>query len=362
MDTGYKGIKKKRSFGYGDLFVSEPNFQNLLQVLHREVPDRPTLFEFFLNEPLYEKLALPDAVPRDKDWKMWQLDPVEIYGFRNAGYDYVTCSGCDMTFTVEEVEKKETISLNAGHSITDRSSFEAHDWPDPDSYDYSRLEKAVDILPEGMKLIVHGPGGILENAISLVGLERLCIMLMDDPDLAKDIFDALGQRMVRYYEISASYDIVGALISNDDWGFKTQTTLSPKDLRRYVFPWHKRIVEIIHGAGKPAILHSCGNLEKVMDDVIDDMKYDAKHSFEDSIIPVEDAYEQWGDRIAILGGIDMDFVCRSRPEKIKERSKAVLARTAKKGGYALGTGNSVPEYVPDENFFALISAATEMRD
>ncbi len=135
--------------------------------------------------------------------------------------------------------------------------------------------------------------------------------------------------------------------------------LSPDDLRRYVFPWHKKIVEIIHAAEKPAILHSCGNLVLVMDDIIDDLKYDGKHSYQDNIIPVEDAYEKFGSRIAILGGIDLDFVCRAKPEEIKRRSKDMLKRTEERGGYALGTGNSVPDYVPDENYFAMISAALE---
>lgn len=340
--------------------MSQPEFENLLKVLRREVPGRPTLFEFFLNKPLYEKLAAPAVIPGDKDWKMWRLDPVEVCAFKNAGYDYVTLLASDMEFPAGEIPMKETISLNAGDAIRDRGSFEQYPWPDPDAFDYSRLEKASDILPDGMKLIVQGPCGVLENAIALVGYESLCMMLVDAPDLAKDIFDAIGQRMVRYYEISASYDTVGALISNDDWGFKTQTMFSPGDLRWYVFGWHKKIVEVIHAAGKPAILHSCGNLDEVMDDIIDDMKYDAKHSFEDVIMPVEEAYERWGNRIAILGGIDLGFVCSSSPQQIKERCKAMLARAETRGAYALGTGNSVPEYVPDENYLAMISTVTEM--
>ena len=39
----------------------------------------------------------------------------------------------------------------------------------------------------------------------------------------------------------------------------------------------------------------------------------------------------------------------------------MLERTAGRGGYALGTGNSVPDYVPDENYFAMIRAALEVR-
>jgi uroporphyrinogen decarboxylase len=38
----------------------------------------------------------------------------------------------------------------------------------------------------------------------------------------------------------------------------------------------------------------------------------------------------------------------------------MLERAAERGGFALGTGNSVPEYVPDENFFALIRAALDL--
>lgn len=342
--------------------MSEPNFENLLKVLRREVPDRPTLFEFFLNKPLYEKLAAPEVIPEDKDWGMWHLNPVEVCAFKKAGYDYATLLACDMEFSAGEIPMKETISLNAGCAIRDRRGFEEYPWPDPDDFDYSRLEKAADMLPAGMKLIVQGACGVLENVISLVGYESLCMMTVDEPDLVKDIFDAVGQRLLRYYEIAAPYETVGALISNDDWGFKTQTMLSPDDMRRYVFGWHKEIVKVIHAAGKPAILHSCGKLDEVMDDIIDDMKYDAKHSFEDVIMPVEQAYEKWSDRIAILGGIDLGFVCSRSPEEIKNRSKAMLARAEKRGGFALGTGNSVPEYVPDENYLAMISAATESRN
>lgn len=92
---------------------------------------------------------------------------------------------------------------------------------------------------------------------------------------------------------------------------------------------------------------------------IKDMGYDAKHSFEDAIMPVEEAYDRWGGRIAILGGIDVDFVCRASIDEIKQHCRAMLERTKNTGGYALGTGNSIPEYVPNEKYFAMISMALE---
>ena len=117
--------------------------------------------------------------------------------------------------------------------------------------------------------------------IALVGFDNLCYLLVDSPELVQQLFDAVGSRIVRYYEICAPFPAVGALVSNDDWGFNTQTMLSIGDMRKHVLLWHKRIVETIHVSGKPAILHSCGNLDAIMEDIIVDLKYGCKHSYED---------------------------------------------------------------------------------
>ena len=75
-------------------------------------------------------------------------------------------------------------------------------------------------------------------------------------------------------------------------------------------------------------------------------------------MPVEQAYDEYGGRIAILGRIDVDFVCKSTLEEVFRRSKEMVERAAGKGGYALGTRNSVPEYVPIDNYLAMIRAGT----
>lgn len=334
--------------------MRQPNFDTLLRVLDRGRPDRPTLFEFFLNWPLYCSLTGQNPVLHRSPL---ECDRVQLQGFLAAGYDYATLAARGFSFPRPRQNKQSTISLNQGTAISDRDSFDRYPWPDPESADYATYEQLTADVPRGAKIIAHGPSGVLENVVGLVGYENLCIMSMMDEQLTADIFEAVGSRLVRYYEICAQFDTVGACISNDDWGFKTQTMLSTEQMRRYVFPWHKKIVEKIHAAGKPAILHSCGNLEAVMEDIIEDMGYDGKHSFEDTICPVEEAYEQWGDRIAILGGIDVDFLVRSALPEIHQRARNMLQRSAQKGAYALGSGNSIPEYISQDTFFAMTAAA-----
>ena len=338
----------------------KPDINELYKVLRRETPSRPVFFELFLNGPLYERLAGRKIVPGGDSGFEWLKIVVDAYAA--AGYDYATANGSDFGFPTKgrgQEEGMKTGSLNTGFVITDEKSFDEYEWPNPENFDYSRLTRIKPFLPDGLKLMCMGPCGVLENAISLVGYDNLCVMLYDMPHIAKAVFDNVGSRLVKYYELCAESDAVGLIMSNDDWGFKTQPFLSPEQMREYVFPWHKKIVEVAHNKKIPAVLHSCGNPAELIGDIADDMKFDGRHSYEDNITPVEEAYELWSDRFAIIGGIDVDFITRSTESEITERCVAMLDRTRDRGGYALGTGNSVPEYVPQENYLAMIKAGLE---
>lgn len=333
--------------------MRKPDFErNLLRVLAKEAPARATLFELFMNRDFYERLAGHAAQGADTDSQL----ALVIDAFAAAGYDYATTHASAFAFAKHDRARAQTVSLNEGAVIADWADFEAYAWADPDDYDTGHLVRARERLPEGMKLMVMGPGGVLENLIGLTGYDNLCIMLFEEPALVRAIVDRIGEALVKYYEGIAGMDTVGFLCSNDDWGFNTQTFLSPADMRTYIFPWHRRIVEVAHRHGKPCILHSCGYFDEVIDDVIDDMRFDARHSYEDAICPVEVAYDRLYPRIAVLGGMDMDFMVRRTPEEIFARATAMLDK-ARAGGYALGTGNSVPEYVPFDNYMALVRAA-----
>jgi uroporphyrinogen decarboxylase len=329
----------------------KPDFRNLLRVLRRENPSRPTLFEFFLNDGLYDLLCEGKTFPNDDGLGVWRW---KMHACWRAGYDYVVINASDFGFPVPEVAQLASKSQYSSGPIFDRASFEAYSWLDPDDFDDSRLEILADEMPDGMKLIVCGPCGVLENLTSLLGFEQLCYLQAEDPDLLDDVCSQIGSRLLRYYEKALKVESVGAIIANDDWGFNTQTLLSPAAMRRIIFPWHKKTAEAAHAVGKPIILHSCGNLAEVWEDIIEDIKFDGKHSFEDKIQPVEAAYEQYGSRIAILGGFDLDFICRSTPAQIRARVQSMLRQVGTRGGFAVGTGNSVPHYVPVENYLAMI--------
>jgi uroporphyrinogen decarboxylase len=130
--------------------------------------------------------------------------------------------------------------------------------------------------------------------------------------------------------------------------------IAPNQLRKYVFPIQKEVVDIAHSEGIPFILHSCGELNLVMDELIDDVGIDAKHSFEDVIEPVEEIVQRFGQRIAIIGGVDMDLLASGTEEQVRERTREILEACATSGAYILGSGNSIANYIPVEHFLAML--------
>ena len=338
----------------------QPDFSQLSRVLAKQKPDRPVLFEFYMNENLYDAVVDPKDIPAGDDDFRERMKM--MLAFYHLGYDYVTLlPGKHLFFPElrEHHDNQRTYSLNEGSHIDSWESFEKYPWPDYTTQDYRYLERLVPYLPEGMKFIPSGPGGVEEIVISLTGYENLCYMMIDQEDLVTALFDAVGSRLERYYAEIVEYDSVGACLSNDDWGFNTQTLLSPPQMQRWLIPWHQKISQAIHSQGKPALLHTCGNVYPVFDWVV--KNYEGKHSFEDSILPVEEAWKQYHTDIAILGGIDVNYLIMEDEKTIYERSRKLLELTAEEGSFALGTGNSVPDYLPNNKFLASLKAAWDIR-
>ena len=350
----YKNEYSTKEYVLGKTRNRKPDFQNIIDALRLKLPSRPTYMELFLNNKLYE-----DVLQEKQPEAFIDRNKFLVRAYGKLGYDYVTISPPPiLSFPhLSQTQVKQTRSINYEPVIFDEQSYSAYTWPQTDTYDYSYLSDENLCLPNGMKAICIAPNGVLENTINLLGYDNLCIAIYENPVLLENTVNMVGQTLYNYYKNCVQYDTVGACFVNDDWGFNTQTMLSPMHMRKLIVPWHKRITAAIHSAGKYTIMHSCGMLWDVMDDIIYDIKSDGKHSYEDTITPVEQAYERLKNKIAVIGGIDIDFLCRKSPEKVYERAMHLLEITKNDGGYILGSGNSIPEYIPRESLFAMLSAA-----
>jgi uroporphyrinogen decarboxylase len=270
--------------------------------------------------------------------------------------------GCHQEDAHLELKKTEdTAILSRGQRgwapmdgvVKTRRDYEEFPWPDPDRPQTHRIEELSSVLPEGMGIIAVSVCVQEPVAERIMGVKALSRALYQDPDLVGDVCARLGEATVSATRAAAGMDDVVAVGVCDDFGYRSGTLLSHKHLREYVLPWHRKLVEGVHKEGKPAILHSCGNLQAVMDDIIDYCGYDVKHAFEDSHTPISVAKERWGDRISLCGGVDMDFLARRSEGEVRDYVRRQLRECGGKG-YALGAGNSVANYIPLSNFRAML--------
>lgn len=350
-----------------------PDWKGFLRCIRREgTPARVHFTELFLDPEVQTAVC-------ERYGLLEGLDPGDpFFGERRQialqsflGYDYVRAGlyasdGLETNFLplewtatqdtalLQRKEGRSYLDMTRG-PITNWEEFEKFPWPDPGAICQRSLEWYEENLPPNMCLIAGGSyTGFFGYLWALMGLEALSVALHEHRDLLAALRDRLMEIARISLERELQFDCVKAIWGTDDMGFRTSTLIGPADLREFALPGHKMVAEMCHGAGRPYLLHCCGNVSLILEDLIEDVRIDAKHSFEDAILEITAAKERYGRRIALLGGIDVDFLCRAGEAQIRRRVRGTLQKCMVGGGYCLGTGNSVANYIPLDNYLAML--------
>ena len=344
-----------------------PDYEALLANLRREgTPERVHFLELFLDgevkAAIIERFGIGADISEDDPHRHFKL---EIALQRFLGYDYISSGVGGIGFPRDLRASEDTTDLEGQRrgqrSWTDEHTgpikgweeFEKYPWPDLEKADTDGLEWLSDNLPEDM-CICAGSHSIFEQVTWLMGYENLCYQLYDAPDLVDAMFERIGTILHGVAKLLVQFERIGFLFGGDDMGFKTGTMVGADVLIEKSFPWHKKNADLAHEHGKLYILHACGNLDEVMRSLIDFVGIDGRHSFEDVIEPVTLAKERYGEQIALLGGIDVDFLCRAGEAEIRQRVRETLDACLPGGGYCLGSGNSVTNYIPVDNYLTMM--------
>ncbi|MFQ5613881.1 MAG: uroporphyrinogen decarboxylase family protein [Anaerolineae bacterium] len=349
----------------------QPDAEQFIDVLMgRATQKQPPLVEFLVDDvvmkPIVTEMLGRTWVDNlgDRETEKAYLDNMIEFWYR-MGYDFIRLER-DMGFpknrllaadTAPGSEKMRRWADQHQGIINSWEDFETYPWPEIQNVDFFPFEYISDRLPEEMGLIASNGGGVFERLSDLMSLEGLCLALYENPDLVKAVSDKLGELMTKFYEHLLDLDRLVAIFPGDDMGFKTTTLVSPAHLREYILPWHKGFAALTHQRGLPYFLHSCGNLEIIMEDLIAEVGIDGKHSFEDVIIPVDEFQTRYGDRIACLGGMDIHFLSTASPEQVRRQTRWLMDTCGAHGRYAIGSGNSIPSYIPVDNYLAMVDEA-----
>lgn len=352
-----------------------PNWEELRDccILRQGTPQRVHHIELFLDQEVRQAVArrfhLWDGL--DADDPFFDVKS-EVIIQRFLGYDHVRAGveGLTMTFNYGSAADTADLGRTGGRQfmsegrgpITSWEEFEAYPWPQMTDAHTRMLDWYQANLPDDMCIIGGGGfGHFAEYLTWLMGYETLCYALFDQRELVRAIADRITEMFCQALERILQFDRVKLVWGSDDMGFRTATLIGPDDLREFVLPGHKLMAEMSHAAGRPYLLHSCGNLREIMEDLIEDVQIDAQHSFEDTIITVIEHKRLYGDRLSALGGIDVDFLCRADECAIRSRVRETLEACMPGGGYCLGTGNSVANYIPLESYLTMLDEGRNWR-
>ena len=236
--------------------------------------------------------------------------------------------------------------------ITTFQDFERYPWPRPEDTDYAVLDYMEKSLSRDMR--VFHVVDLWEVVRDLMGFETICFALYEQPHLVEALFEKVGSFLEQVLNCCLDYECYGAVYLSDDLGYKTSLMISPEQIHRFILPWHQRLADLAHRHDKFFFFHSCGQIYGLIDYYLDCVRIDAKHSFEENVMPVEEVKRRYGQRMTLLGGIDVDLLARSDPPTIRKKTRQVLDVCQPDGGYFLGAGNWVTNYVPFDNYIAML--------
>ncbi|MCM8759189.1 MAG: nucleoside 2-deoxyribosyltransferase [Candidatus Omnitrophica bacterium] len=334
----------------------EPDFENLKNTLLWKENYRIPNMEFVIDREIKEAYLKKEVVSVKE----------EIEFRYRAGYDYVWISKgmvdpagtVNKELVIDDPEKhfkgKDTRVWAEEHTgiIKTQKDIEQFPWPDVKNADFSDFEYADKNLPEGMK--VFGVcGKIFVATWMLLGFENFIMMSIDNPKLVDNLIDTIGQIQVKFCEKMLEFDCVGGIWVPDDIAYRTGTIMPPGWLKKKIFPFYKKMSKMIKQAGKLFLYHSDGNLYEMIEIIID-AGFNALHPIEPESMDIKKLRKLAGRQIALIGNICVHTLATGTKEEIEKLARDRIENYGKEGGYALGSSNSIPNYVPMENYLTML--------
>jgi uroporphyrinogen decarboxylase len=237
-------------------------------------------------------------------------------------------------------------------SAADLESFE---WPSRDDLDLSAFDEAERLLPSGFRMVV-ALGKVFNLGWWLMGFDAYAYALVDHPELVARLHAKIAEIQSWVIERALTYDCTGMIWHADDIAYRTGLMVAPSILRQHIFPVYERFNRVCRERNVLSVFHSDGDVGSVMDDIIE-AGFDAFNPIEPVAMDIRALKKRVQGKIGLIGNVDLSYtLTRGTPSEVVTEVRDLIRDVAPGGGYALASANSIPEYVPWENFVAMHAA------
>ena len=193
----------------------------------------------------------------------------------------------------------------------------------------------------------------------IVGTERLLILMMDDPELVIDMFSTMLDTSLQLLQMIWDEGYVfDSICWPDDMGYRNGPFFSVETYREILKPVQKRAIEWAHAKGLVARLHSCGNINKLLPDLVD-IGLDGLNPLEvkAGMDPIH-IKRTYGDKLLLHGGLNA--MLWDHIGQIEAEMRRLMPVLKERGGYIFAEDHSIPDSVSLDNYTKIVALAKEL--
>jgi uroporphyrinogen decarboxylase len=331
-------------------------------------PDRVPMFDFLFQEPLYEALighrpgaynakdavALALALNHDAVW-------LPFGGYNGFQPTYLAADTYidEWGTTYRKTPASWPIDAPIDYPIKSREDLARYRSPDPTlAGRLAEIEAGKNAHHDHLALL-GGITGPFTTTWLLMGYERICYALYDDPKLITEVFqisNAFNKEAARLM-VEAGVD---GIFLGDDFGDSRSGFLKLDHFRQYLFPYVADLVEYTADLGVPVLLHSCGHIAEYLDD-LSQTKLSAIHPLQRTAgMDLRAVKEKYGRRFCIVGNIDSSVTLPyGSKEDVAREVREAIDIAAPGGGYVLASDHSLHDGISVENCVELFRVGRE---
>jgi len=239
-------------------------------------------------------------------------------------------------------------------------SLEGYTFPDPrDPLFFRDIPEKIAVYPDRYRVFYLG-FSLFERAWTLRGMENLLMDFIEHPEFVHDLLTRITDYNVAQVHEALKYDI-DAVYFGDDWGQQHGLIMGARLWKLFIYPHLKRMYETVHQAGKHVMIHSCGDVDELFDDLVE-IGLDCFNPFQPEVMDVFALLEQYQGRLVFHGGLSIQKTLPyGTVQEVRETSRKLLKAGAA-GGYIFAPSHAVEGDTPFGNILAFIEEAKAARE